>query len=88
VDDFLRRQQAVLRDTLLQVSAPSVELPDNFPDTDRDAFQRYLLSAPHKAFAASTASGLGMSVVPGTAKEAEKQRSRVARSRRLKARHA
>jgi dienelactone hydrolase len=70
VDDFLKRQKLVLRDTLLQISVP-VDLP-NLPDAGREEFRRYLLSAPHKAFAVSPSNGLGVSVGQRTTEEAEK----------------
>lgn len=73
VDDFLKQQNAVLRETLLQIPVPALELPANLPEPDRMEFQRYLLSAPHKAFAASAAGGVGLSTGQRTPEEAEKQ---------------
>jgi len=73
VDDFLKLENAVLRDTLLRIPVPAVELPANFPDKDRDEFQRYLLSAPHKAFAVSSAGGVAMSVGRRTTQDAGKE---------------
>jgi dienelactone hydrolase len=73
VDEFLRRQHAVLRDTLLEIPVPAVGPPSYLSDKGKEEFQTYLLSAPHKAFAASPASGLGHSVGRRTAQEAEKE---------------
>lgn len=73
VDDFLRAQNAGLRDTLLQIPLPAVDPPSYLSDKGRESFHQYLLSAPHKAFAASPVSGLGVSVGRRTAEEAEKQ---------------
>jgi dienelactone hydrolase len=72
VDDFLRSQDLVLRDTLLEVPVPAVEPPPQLADDGRAEFQRYLLSAPHKAFAASPTGHTGLSVGQRTAREAEK----------------
>lgn len=72
VDDFLKHQNAVLRDTLLQVPVPAVDFPAQLPDSAHEEFQRYLLSAPHKAIAASAAGGISISVGRRTADEAEK----------------
>lgn len=78
VDDFLKRQNLVLRDTLLQVPVPAVDFPSILRDTDRpdaarEEFQRYLLGAPHKALAASSTGSLAIVVGRRTADEAEKQ---------------
>jgi dienelactone hydrolase len=72
VDAFLKQQNAVMRDTLLQVPLPAADFPANLPDSDRIEFQKYLLGAPHKAFAASAASGLGTSTGRRTTQDAEK----------------
>jgi dienelactone hydrolase len=73
VDDFLKHQNAVLRDTLLPVTVPAVELPANFSESDRAEFQTYLLSAPHKAFVASGSGSVVMSVGQRTVQDAEKE---------------
>jgi dienelactone hydrolase len=72
VDDFLKSQNLVLRDTLLQISVPAVSPPSYLSGQGRDEFQTYLLSAPHKAFAASSAKGYGASAGRRTIEEAEK----------------
>jgi len=72
VDEFLRRQNAVLRDTLLQISVPAVEPPAYLSEKGKAEFQQYLQSAPHKAFAASPVSGFSHSVGQRSAEEAEK----------------
>jgi dienelactone hydrolase len=84
VDDFLKGQNAVLRETLLQIPLPALELPTDLPENDRAEFQRYLLSAPHKAFAASREGGLGVSVGRRTAEEAEKSALKECTKRRPK----
>lgn len=71
-DDFLKSQNLVLRDTLLQIPVPAVDPPAYLSSEGRGAFQRYLLSAPHKAFAASPVNGFGMSLGQRTTQEAEK----------------
>lgn len=71
VDSFLKSQNLVLRDTLLQIPVPAVEPPAYLSSEGRGAFQRYLLSAPHKAFAASASSGFGMSIGQRRTQEAE-----------------
>jgi len=73
VDDFLRSQDLWLRDTLLEIPIPDVEPPVYLDNDGRDEFQRYLLSAPHKAFAASSAKAFGLSVGQRTAQLAEKR---------------
>lgn len=73
VDDFLKSQNLVLRDSLLQVSVPAIEPPAHLSDHAREEFQTYLLAAPHKAFAASPAGGLSMIFGQRTTQEAEKR---------------
>jgi dienelactone hydrolase len=72
VDDFLKSQNLVLRETLLQISVPAVNPPSYLSSQGRDEFQTYLLSAPHKAFAASPAKGFGTSTGRRTTEEAKK----------------
>jgi dienelactone hydrolase len=72
VDDFLRSQNLVLRDTPLEVHAPAVEPPEYLSSEGREEFRRYLLSAPHKAFAASAGGAVGMNVGQRTTENAEK----------------
>lgn len=73
VDEFLRRQNAVLRDAPLQIAVPAVGPPSYLSDKAKADFQEYLLSAPHKAFAASPVSGFGWRSGRRTAEEAEKE---------------
>lgn len=61
LDDFLKSQNLVLRDSLLDVSAPAIEPPSYFSSEAREEFRQYLLGAPHKAFAASPVHGFGTS---------------------------
>jgi dienelactone hydrolase len=72
VDDFLQSQNLVLRDTLLTLSVPNVD-PPNYLSADCNLrFQRYLSSAPHKAFTASSTGHCGVSVGQRSSQEAEK----------------
>jgi dienelactone hydrolase len=71
VDDFLKSQNLVLRNTPLEVTLPAVDPPHNLSDNGRKEFQTYLLSAPHKAFAVSTTGSFGASSGRRTAREAE-----------------
>jgi len=72
VDEFLKSQNLVLRDTLLQIPVPSVQPPTYLSGSAREEFQRYLLSAPHKAFAASPGGGVGMNSGQRSAQDAQK----------------
>jgi dienelactone hydrolase len=72
VDDFLKRHDLQLRDSLLEVPVPTVEPPAYLDKDGRDEFQTYLLSAPHKAFAAAPSRAFGVSVGQRTAQVAEK----------------
>jgi dienelactone hydrolase len=72
VDEFLKSQNLVLRQTLLPNPIPAVEPPAYLSADARAEFQTYLLSAPHKAFAASPVQGFGMGVGRRTHEEAEK----------------
>ena len=71
VDDFLKSQNLVLRDSLLQVSIPAIQPPAYLSSGGRNGFQTYLLSAPHKAFAASPVRGYSFSVGQRTTQKAE-----------------
>lgn len=71
VDEFLKRQNAVLRDTLLPLTVPAVDPPAYLSEHGRE-FQEYLLGAPHKAFAASPAGHFGTATGRRTTDEAEK----------------
>lgn len=73
VDDFLKTQNLVLRDSLLNIPIPQVEPPAFLSNDAREEFYRYLLSAPHKAFVASPAEGVGVSIGQRSSKEAEKK---------------
>ena len=72
VDDFLKSQNLVLRDTLLNIPAPAVEPPAQLSQGARDEFGRYLLSAPHKAFAVSQTGHFATSVGRRTTDDAQK----------------
>jgi dienelactone hydrolase len=72
VDEFLKSENLVLRATLLEIPLPAIKPPDYLSNEARDEFQRYLLSAPHKALAASSAGGFGMNVGQRTPEEAQK----------------
>jgi dienelactone hydrolase len=72
VDEFLKNQNLALRATLLEIPLPDINPPDYLSNEARDEFHRYLLSAPHKALAASAAGGFGMNVGQRTPQEAEK----------------
>jgi dienelactone hydrolase len=73
VDDFLKSQNLVLRETLLPIPRPSVEPPPGLSEGARDAFERYLLNAPHKAFAVSQTGHFASSTGRRTTEDAEKQ---------------
>jgi dienelactone hydrolase len=72
VDEFLKRQNLTLRDTLLQIPLPAVDFPSTLPDSAHEEFQRYLLTAPHKALVASGSGNVAMIAGRRTADEAEK----------------
>jgi len=72
VDDFLKSENLVLRDTLLPLPVPAAEPPAYLSSTGREQFNAYLLAAPHKAFAASPVKGYGWGVGVRTTDEAEK----------------
>jgi dienelactone hydrolase len=72
VDDFLKTQNLVLRDKLLEIPLPAVEPPAYLSANGRDQFQRYLLSAPHKAFAASSDGHWGIYVGQRSVEDAQK----------------
>lgn len=61
-DDFLKSQNLVQRNTLLEIPSPAVEPPAYFSPGTRDAFELYLLSPPYKASAASHARAFASSV--------------------------
>lgn len=72
VDEFLKSENLVLRDSLLPVEVPKVDPPEYISSAGREEFPTYLLSAPHKAFAASRAGEFGVAVGRRTTQEAEK----------------
>jgi len=53
VDNFLKSQNLVLRDTPLPLATVELQPPSPMNDKTRQAFADYLASAPHKAFALS-----------------------------------
>ena len=71
VDEFLKRQNLVLRQTLLQIPLPAAEFPSTLPDSAREEFQQYLLSAPHKALVASSTGTVSVSIGRRARAEAE-----------------
>jgi dienelactone hydrolase len=73
VDQFLKAQNLLLRETPLELTAPDVDPPTYLSIRGKDEFQTYLLSAPHKAFAASPATGFGWSSGRRTAEDAQKR---------------
>jgi dienelactone hydrolase len=73
VDDFLRGQNAVLRDTLLPIPLPAAEPPGYLSEKGQQSFHQYLLSAPHKAFVASPGGEYAYSTGRRSTEEAEKQ---------------
>ena len=73
VDDFLKKENLVLRDTPLPLDIPQIEPPAYLSEKLRNDFHTYLLSAPHKAFAASPANHYGVSVGQRTTDEAAQQ---------------
>jgi dienelactone hydrolase len=73
VDEFLKKQNLVLRETLLPLDVPPIEPPSYLSPKAREEFQTYLLSAPHKAFAASPGGGFGVAVGHRTTDEAAQE---------------
>jgi dienelactone hydrolase len=71
VDDFLKGQNLVLRDTLLQIPVPAIDPPASLSSRGREEFPIYLQSAPHKAFAASPEGHFGVVFGRRTAQEAQ-----------------
>ena len=53
VDGFLGSNRLVLRDRLIEISAPDVAPPPSLGDNGRAAFKSYLQGGPNKAFAVS-----------------------------------
>jgi dienelactone hydrolase len=53
VDDFLKRHRLAPRATLIALPAPAVTAPAQLSERGRKAFEEFLASAPHKAFAVS-----------------------------------
>ena len=51
VDKFLQKQNLVMRSTPLPLPLPSIAAPVALSANGRKAFETYLISAPHKAFA-------------------------------------
>ena len=72
VDDFLKSQSLVLRDTLLEIPPPAMEPPAYLSQGGRDQFRLYLLSPPHKAFAATQTGHFATSVGRRTTEDAQK----------------
>ena len=72
VDEFLRSENLVLRDTLLRVPVPAVEPPANLDSARQEAFTFYLLGAPHKALAISQSGHYGNEFGRRSSEEARK----------------
>ncbi|MBV9611272.1 MAG: dienelactone hydrolase family protein [Acidobacteriaceae bacterium] len=72
VDDFLRKQNLVLRaEPLPPPKAPDIAPPAELSEEGQEAFRSYLLAGPHKAFATSP-HGFGYSAARITMDEARK----------------
>jgi dienelactone hydrolase len=71
VDEFLKGQNLTLRETLLQVPVPALQPPATLSEKGREEFASYLLSAPHKAMAASPGGHFGVGFGRRTAEEAK-----------------
>jgi hypothetical protein len=72
VDDFLKNENLVLRDSLLPLPIPPVQPPADLSNSGREEFPMYLQGAPHKALAVSTGGHFGMIFGQRSAPEAEK----------------
>lgn len=72
VDQYLKSQNLVLRDSLLPIAVPAVDPPSYLSGHGLDEFHFYLLGAPHKAFAASPDGHVGAMFGRRTADEAQK----------------
>jgi dienelactone hydrolase len=72
VDEFLKNEKLILRDSPLEVSVPVVEPPSTLDVSRRDAFPFYLVAAPHKAFAVSQGGHYGNSFGRRSVDEAKK----------------
>ena len=72
VDNFLKSQNLVLRDTLLDIPPPAVEPPAGLSQDGLDIFQIYLLSPLHRAYAASPGGRFATSVGRRTPEDAQK----------------
>jgi dienelactone hydrolase len=53
VDAFLKAQSLVMRDPPMPLPPPAIAAPPTFSANARKAFEAYLISGPHKAFATS-----------------------------------
>ncbi|HTZ46728.1 MAG TPA: CocE/NonD family hydrolase [Verrucomicrobiae bacterium] len=72
VDDYLKSQNLVLRDSLLPLAPTTVDPPAYLSGRELDEFHFYLLGAPHKAFAVSSDGHVGTFFGQRTAAEAQK----------------
>lgn len=72
VDQYLKSQNLVLRDSLLPIDVPAVDPPAYLSGHGLDEFHFYLLGAPHKAFAASPDGHVGAAFAQRTAADAQK----------------
>jgi hypothetical protein len=78
-DEFLKSQNLALRDTLLEIPSPAVEPPAYFSPGTRDAFEHYLLSPPHQAFAASQTGAFASSVAQRKTEDAQRHALEICR---------
>jgi dienelactone hydrolase len=54
VDDFMKARNLVMRDPPMPLPPPAIAAPSTFSAKARQAFETYLIDAPHKAFAMSS----------------------------------
>ena len=73
VDEFLKSEGLLLRESLLPLRAPNVEAPAGLPPRAREEFPLYLLSAPHRAMAVSGGGHFAYVVGLRSAEEAVKK---------------
>jgi dienelactone hydrolase len=72
VDGFLKSNNLVLRDHLIDVAVPDVPAPSSLGARGREIFKTYLESGPNKAFAVAGDGHLGWATGRRTSDEAEK----------------
>ena len=77
VDAFLKRQNLVLRDTLLPLPAVDIAPPPQLTEIGRKGFADFLAAAPHKAFAVSPKGAFGWRSGQRTVEAAEEEALRL-----------